>query len=327
MIRLILSDDEWLAAERVDQLLAREHAGSGVEVVVLDADAGGVSGLDEALSAQSLFATERVVVVRGAERLQAAGVRRLAETASGGAPHPPMVIVAVSERPPATLAKALQPLAKAERVARPKRGELVGWVAQRLRQAGVTHDKDVPGLLAEAVGTSLRDLAHAVDQLALRAGTGGTVGAEDARAAFPRLAEQPVWALYDALLARDGRRAYRVLHALLDQGNDPIAVLFALVGQNRHVIRAKSALERSPGMTESQLASALAVSPARAGVLRRQAAQVQWEWLVRLHHDCAAADFDLKGGDEVRIVGLLPAEIILERLLDHALPTVESARE
>lgn len=320
MIRLIAAEDEWLAAERVHQLVA--ECGEGAEVVHVHADASGVPGLQDALFSASLFASERLVIVEGAERLQSAGAKRLAEVLSraGGVD---VICAAVSERAPAAVQKALQPLARTERLSRPKRGELVAWVGQQLRKAGVTAHKDVPGLLVEALGSGLRDLAQATDQLALRAGKGGSVAPADVRAAYPGLAEQPVWALYDALLAREGRKAYRVLHALFEQGSDPIAILFAIVGQNRHVMRAKGVLERTPGCNDSALASALAVSPGRAGVLRRQAAQVGWDWLVRLHQACAAADFDLKGGDEVRIVGLLPPEIILERLLDHALPAIE----
>lgn len=320
-VHLICTQEPFAATELLDRLRASMPADA--EVLTLSAEGGEVPGLDEALFAPSLFAVDRLVVVRDAERLQAAGVKRIAEAAARGGLVGVLAAVAVSERPPAGLVKAMQGVAKIHRLTRPRRGELVGWVGRRLTAAGLSVSPDVPGLIVEAVGAGLGDLAQAVDQLAVRAGTGGTIGGDDVVEMFPRLAEQPVWALFDALSSGDGHKAFRVLHALLAQGEDPIGVLFALVSQLRYAMRARSVLDRSPGCADAQLASALGVSPGRAGVLRRQAGHLSWEWLIRVHEMCADADFQLKGGDEVRIVGVLPPEIVLERLVDRALPASE----
>jgi DNA polymerase-3 subunit delta len=317
-VHLILAEDEFLAGELVARL--RTAMPPDTEEIRLDPESGDLPNLEEALFAQSLFASERFVVIEQAERLQAAGIKRLYD-ALARTPPATIAVIAVSERVPAALLKAVQTFAKTHRVPRPKRGELVNWVAKRLQAAGATHDRESPGLLVEALGSNLHDLARAIDQLTTRT---NTVTKDDVHAHFPRVAEQPVWALFDALGQGDGRKAFRVLHALLDHGEDAIAILFPLVSQIRYVMRAKSAVERSPSLNESQLAQALGVSPGRAAVLRRQSARLSWEWLLRMHRLAAEADFDLKGGDEVRIVGVLPPEIVLERLVDAALPATET---
>ncbi len=60
MIELLWAQDEYLAHEALERL--ERSMPAGVELVALEADPGGVPGLGEALSAPSLFATERLVV-------------------------------------------------------------------------------------------------------------------------------------------------------------------------------------------------------------------------------------------------------------------------
>lgn len=318
MIELVWAEDEFLA----DEVAAGRRAAlpPDAETLQLSVEGGEIAGLEEALFAPSLFTASRLVIVRGAERLQSEGIRRLVEAAGRRGLVGDVLAVAVSERPPAALTKALAGLAEVRKLPRPKRGELIAWVQKRFRASKVSPGQDVPGLVLEAVGTNLRELAQAVDQLVTHAGPGGTVEREDVHRHFRTLADQPVWALFDAVCAADDQRAFRVLRALLEQGDDPIAVLFALVSQLRAVMRAKAALEREPSLNEVELAQVLGVSPGRAAVLRKQAGRLAWPWMLRLHAACASADFELKGGDEVKVVGVLPPEIVLERLVDEALP-------
>lgn len=322
-VHVVVSEDDFLVSETVASLLGEPGS---AEVVHLTADSGGVPGLEDALFAQSLFASSRHVVIGGTERLASQSTERLIGALSRPLAADLVVVTVTGERPPAALMKGLEGVGRVQRLATPRRGEVIAWVRSRLKDAGLAADRETPGQLVEALGTDLRGLAQAVEQLGVRVGDSRSVGKGDVLALFPKLAEQPVWALYDALFARDGRKAYAVLHNLFDSGNDAIGILFAVASQNRLVMRAKSAVERSPSLSESQLAQAIGASVGRAAVVRRQAGQLSWEWLVRLHGLCAQADFDLKGGDEVRIVGLLPSEMILERLVDAALPAIEPIR-
>jgi DNA polymerase III delta subunit len=132
---------------------------------------------------------------------------------------------------------------------------------------------------------------------------------------FSLAGEQPIWVLFDAIVRHEGPKAFDILRRVIRQGDEPLAVLFAIVSQVRYLIRAKSLLEREP-MDESQLARALGVSAGRAAVLRRQAARLTWEWLLATHRLLAAADYDLKGGEEGAV---LPPEVVLERVVAGAL--------
>lgn len=319
MIHFVWSPEELLASERAAQIVA--ETAPEAELKSLEAEATTVPGLEQALFAPSLFTAERAVVVRRAERLNAAAVRELAAALEAEPVADPVCVVAVSERPPAALQRALEAMGRVHRLPRPRRGELTGWVAARMKAAGIVPTGNAAGTLVELVGSRLGDLAQAVEQLAARAGRGGRIRPEHVTAHAPRSAEQPVWRLFDAVAAGDATGAFGILRRLLEQGDEPIALLFALVSQVRLIMRARSVGERQPSVSEADLARQLGVSPGRASVVRRQAAQLSWEWLVAVHELLAEADVELKGGEEG---AALPPEIVLERLVDAAVRTGRS---
>ncbi len=312
MIQLIWAQDEFLAAELVDDLTAK--AGPDDEVVTLVCD-GGIPGLEEALFASSLFAKHRYVVIRKAEALRKADVERLATALQSSAADPDVAIVVTSDFSPTALIRALQDVATLSKLPRPRRGELVAWVAKRMKFAGLAPDNQAAGSLVEAVGEGLRDLAQAIDQLALRLGKRGAVTRDEVLTQFSLQAEQPIWVLFDAIVRHEGQKAFETLRRSLRAGDAPLAILGAVVSQVRYLIRAKSVMGRNP-IGDDELAKVLTVSPGRAAVLRRQASRLSWPWLLRVHRLLAEADFEIKGGEDGAV---LPADIVLERVVAGAL--------
>jgi DNA polymerase-3 subunit delta len=311
VIVLISSQDELLATESAQEAAAKVSADA--EHVSIDAEAG-LDGLEEALFAGSLFASERVVVVRNAESLTKSGIERLAAALHRDGLPSIVVVVAVSERSPNQLLSSLHDVAETRKLARPRRGELAAWVNKRMKAAGLAAGRDAATTLVEAVGESLRDLAQAVDQLALR-GKSGRLERDDILEHFALSAEQPIWVLFDAIVRHEGPKAFESLGRLLAAGDSPLPVLGAIVSQVRGVMRAKGLIERS-AVRDDDLSRTLGVSAGRAAVLRRQSARLTWEWLMAVHRLCADADHEIKGGEDGAV---LPAEIVLERLVAGAL--------
>lgn len=314
MIRLIWSSDELLATEATAEACA--EVGADAELLSIDAD-NGLDSLDEALFAGSLFSARRVVLVRNAEGLSKSGVEQLAGALHREGQPDGVIVVAVSERVPNQLIGALEGVAEVKRLARPRRGELAAWVIKRMKAAGLTPGRDAATTLIEAVGERLRDLAQAIDQIALRTGRGGRVERDQILDQFALTGDQPIWVLFDAMVRHEGPKAFDSLRRLLAHGDEPLPLLGAIVSQVRGVIRAKSVLERNT-VRDSELAKALAVSEGRAAVLRRQCGRLTWDWLLSVHRLCAEADVELKGGDDGS-GAVLPAQVVLERLVAGAL--------
>jgi DNA polymerase III subunit delta len=313
VIKVVWSQDDLLAEELVEE--STSSVGADGEVLVLDAD-GGLDGLEEAIFAGSLFASERLVVVRNAESLRKAELERLAAALTRDVVPADVIVVAVSERVPTTLTNALKGVGESVRLQRPRRGELVAWVNKRLKRTGLTVGRDVGAALTDAFGENLRDIAQAIEQLALRAGKGGHIEKSDVLEHFSRQAEQPMWVLFDAIVRHDGTKAFETLRRLLAHGDEPLPMLGAIVSQVRGIIRTKSIVERSPHLREGEIAKALGVSEGRAGVMRRQSARLSWDWLVAVHRLCAQADFELKGGEDGAV---LPPDVVMERVVAGAL--------
>lgn len=317
MIHLVWAQDELLAEEQTDELLP-----SGPEVLTFAADETDTAALMEALRAPSLFGPDRVVVVRHAEHLNAAAVDALAEALQGEIVPQVVVVSAVTDREPKRLVKTLGEIAEVHRLRTPRRRELISWVEGRMKAYGLTPGAGAANTFVEAVGSGLRDLDHAIAQIATRAGKKAKVEREHVLAHFRGASEKPIWELFDALVKRDTKEAFSVLRALLDHGDDPIPIVFALVSQARAIMRAKGLLDRSGPLTDDDLAHALGVSRGRAAVVSRQAARIGWEWLLELYDVCAEADVELKGGEDGAV---LPPEIVLERLVGRITGADQSA--
>jgi DNA polymerase III subunit delta len=312
-VQILWSQDDLLSEEHVEE--ATSKVGPDGEVLVLDADRG-LDGLEEALFAGSLFASERLVVLRNAEALKKAELERLATALHAEVVPADVIVVAVAERVPTMLLNALKDTGQVVRMQRPRRGELINWVNKRLKRSGLQAGRDVGPTLVESLGENLRDIAQAIEQLELRAGKGGRVERADVLEHFKPAAEQPMWVLFDAIVRHDGEKAFETLRRLLAHGDEPLPMLGAIVSQIRGIIRTKSIVERSPHLREGEVAKALGVSEGRAGVMRRQSSRLSWDWLVAVHRLCAEADFELKGGEDGAV---LPPDVVMERVVAGAL--------
>jgi DNA polymerase-3 subunit delta len=309
----VWSQDDLLASEVVEEAVAA--VGRDGEVVTIDCDTS-IEGVEEAIFAGSLFAAERLVVIRNAHVLRKADVERLATALHADTVPVDVVITAVSDRVPSQLLDAVKGVAEVVRLQRPRRGELVNWVNKRLKREGLNAGRDVAATLVEALGDNLRDIAQAIEQLALRVGRGGRVERADVLQHFTPQADQPIWVLFDAIVKHDGMKAFDTLRRLFAHGDEPLPVLGALVSQVRGIIRTKSIVERSPQSSDRDIAKELGITEGRAGVMRRQSTRLSWDWLLAVHRLFAQADFELKGGEDGAV---LPGDIVLERVVAGAL--------
>jgi DNA polymerase III subunit delta len=311
--RIVWSQDELLSVEVVDDAVATMSGGG--EVITIDGDVG-IDGIEEAVFAGSLFATEKLVVVRNAQALRKADLERLAGVLNAENVPADVIVVATAERTPTQLLNALKGSGEVVRLMRPRRGELVNWVNKRLKRTGVATGRDAGASFVEAVGENLFDLAQAIDQLALRVGRGGRVERKDVLEHFTPQSEQPIWVLFDAIVRHEGTKAFGTLSRLLARGDEPLPILGALISQIRGIMRTKSLIERSPDLSDGDIARALGFTEGRVAVMRRQTSRLSWDWLVGVHRLCAQADFELKGGEDGAV---LPGDIVIERVVAGAL--------
>jgi DNA polymerase-3 subunit delta len=114
--------------------------------------------------------------------------------------------------------------------------ELPGWIAGRMRAAGLQPDPDVVALIAGRVEGNLLAAGQEIEKLRLLLGE-GPVSVEDVSKAVADSSRYDVYKLADAALGGDATRAVRILGGLRSEGVEPVIVMWALTRELRTLSR------------------------------------------------------------------------------------------
>lgn len=114
--------------------------------------------------------------------------------------------------------------------------EYLRWRGCRIEPAALTH-------LVNLVGTSMGRLVNEIDKLASYA-EGGFINNAAIQELVPRAREHSTFELWDAIMDRDRKRGLRLMHRLLDDKTEPLAIVGALGGLYRRLLHAKDLIAR-----------------------------------------------------------------------------------
>ena len=293
----LLSGDPFLASEALERVRA-EAATDPLSEVAFDA-AAAATELLEALETPSLLGGMRLVVVHGAHELkkdQADALKGYLESPSS---YAVLVLVAAGKTKLDDVAKKLGGFIGLDP---PKGRRLVAWVREQASGHGLRLDDRGGWALIDTVGNELRDLDGALAQLVTALGPGARATAADVHRAFPRLADERIFAFTDAVGERRVPAAMTALRRLLDQGDEPLLVFGALVAHVRRLLTARRHADQGAGA----VAAMLGMPAWRAERVQRQARSYREEELISAMGVLAETDLEMKGGD-------LPPEAALER--------------
>ena len=279
-----MSDSEFLASLELDRV--RTHwtsKGFSVEII----SAAEPLTVMNALDTPSLFGDGRFVIVRGS----AAELEPLAERLAAWADAPPEGIVAalVTGRA-AKLRKALGARAEVIEAESPKPWEVADWLVRYVKGTGRIMSKEAAGALVEAIGSDLRELATAAEQLSMS--TTGSIGPDQVARLFRGL-ESQLYTFLDAVLQRDRGAALRHLGALLGAGEHPLVMHAALAKQ----FRALAAAKESGNAPAAGLAKELDLSVGYVNRAQRHGRNFDAGEVRRAFRLLADADLLLKGGE------------------------------
>ena len=138
------------------------------------------------------------------------------------------------------------------------------WVTSALREWQQTIEPGALRLLLSRVGTDLRRLQIEVEKLSLMIGDSGVIRLSQVEMMTPKLAEESVFHLTDAVAARDARRATEILRELLEeQLESPYRIFPLIVRQFRMIWQTKVLLDAGwkPRQDPMQFSTALAILP------------------------------------------------------------------
>ena len=246
-VYLVAGDEPLQVLEAADAVrsAARERGHATREVI--EADKGFDWGrLAAEASSLSLFGDRRLVELRLASaRPGTEGAKAIGEYAA----CPPedvvlLVLMPKLERDQTRSAwfKAIDAAGAILQIWPPDAGRLPGWIAQRMRQRGLTPAPGVAEMLAERSEGNLLACAQEIEKLVLLQGA-GPVTAEQLASAVADSARFDVYGLVDNALSGSAARSLRMLRGLRAEGTAETLVLWALARETRMLAEISAALE------------------------------------------------------------------------------------
>jgi DNA polymerase III subunit delta len=299
---LIHGDDHGRIAERRAKLRAvaeTESGSAGIEV--LEGEAASPEGVAAALSAMTLGAGRRFVIVEGVERWKEADLDELEAVLGAMPPDTTVAFFAREETKTQTPQRLHDAVAKAggdiaaEQTVKP--WELPKWVAARARDLGLEPDAGAAKALVQRVGERQQRLLRELEKLALSLGPGGTFAGDELEDLAASSAERRSWTLADALVAGDGPAATRIYLELRAQGERLTGLLFQMARRLREAIDVADRLEA--GESSAQVRRGLRMPPKAAERFVADVERTDRDALRRALEHVADLELDSRGGRAV----------------------------
>jgi DNA polymerase III subunit delta len=266
---LIAGDDEAKISRARGRLRDRaEREGGPGALEIFDAEgrrSPDVDAVVSSLAAISLIASRRYLLIDGIEGWGKADAERAVE-ALGQLPPETTVALVAHGKTPAGIAKAVEK-AGGELLTfeLPRARDLPKQLVADARELGFDLDPRAARLLVERLGPRPMRLRTELERLALWAGEGGGVEADDLDAMIADTSEEAIWTLADAVVAGDEAETMRVAERLVSQGEALPRIVYALAPRLRQALKAASELEA--GRPASEVAKGLSMHPYAAKML------------------------------------------------------------
>ena len=291
-VTLVVGEEEFLVDRNVHDLIAAARdAGLGGDIHDLDGAALGPGEL-ESLTSPSLFGGGCVLVVRSAQNAS----KDVAAELTRYLAHPPADVVLVLTHAGGAKGKELLASVKATgaRVIEcPKVtrfAERLDFIRAEFRRAGQRADDGAARALLDAVGSDLRELAAACDQLA--ADTEGSINEAVVARYYRGRAEATGFTVADRAVEGHLAQALEQLRWALATGVSPVLICSALAQGVRLLGRVGSAPR---GVSSVALAAEVGAPPWKIDRVRQQLRGWQPNGIARALRAVAEADAQVKG--------------------------------
>lgn len=222
-VHFVLGEEEFLAERATKAII--EAAGPAAEVTTLRAGEVNEGELVMATS-PSLFAEERVVVVKHAELAGKEPTQILLEACVNPAPGMTLIIEHTGGGRQKAMVKKFEKIAEVHDATPLRDGDRRSFVTNEFRRHGVRPTPDVVAALLESVGSDLRELSSAVGQLV--ADTEGEITVASVRQYYVGVAEVAGFDIADQAVAGRADRALASTRRALQLGTSPVAIAAAL---------------------------------------------------------------------------------------------------
>jgi len=195
----------------------------------------------DAANQMPMMSARRIVVVRDFDKIKEDEQELVLAYLKNPAATTTMVVQAVSPDKRRKLTAALMKTCEVVTFDFLDEGRARRWAEDRLKQSGCRIEPAAVSLLIGLVGTGLTRLVNELEKLAAHA-DGGTINSAAVQELVPRAREHTSWELWDAINARDRKRALKLMQRLLND-SDALPILGALASLYRRLLTGKQLIE------------------------------------------------------------------------------------
>ena len=259
-----LTGDEPFLIDRFLEALRRVVLGpggdNGFNLELLDAKEKGLGAVVDGARTVPMFATRRLLVVRGIQDLKSEQLEPLLPYIKD--PNPSTCLVLVASGKVDARWKVFQGLKKAGHLhefARLRDWQLGDWLAGEARRKGLSVARDALAALAESAGPDLGRLSLCLEQVALYAGEGTPITGAHVEAVVPESRERGIFELTKAIGAGRTPQAMHLLGALVRNREPALRIQFMLLRQLRQIWRAKELLAQA--VPRQEMAAQVGINP------------------------------------------------------------------
>jgi len=323
-VYLFYGEEDYLRRQAVHELTRRLLPGEAAQFNfdLLDGEETSLEQVISLAQAPPFLSSRRLVVVRHAPyfagRGKKAGAVGMAGTAGADTPAEEeakekpeeKAFLAYLQNPAATaclvletghpvdqrkkIFKAVQKAGQAIEFAHLKNEDLNRWL---LKQAARAQKKMAPGtaeLIIGRVGQSMTLLSNELQKLIAYTGENSVITSEDVRQVTPRLVEENIFAVVDALGERRAKRALTGIRDLLAAGEPPPVILAMVARQFRLLLQVKELAAK--GDQPAEISKQLGVPPFVAKKISAQSKNFSFAQLEQTLEQLLAFDVAIKSG-------------------------------
>lgn len=247
-----------------------------------------------AIPALSLTQTRRYLLADGVEKWRDKQTESVAAAITALPPDLTVVLIARAKAPSKLLKAVKGAGGEVHHFEAPKARELPRQLVADAQAFGFQLDPGAARMLVERMGASPVRLRNELERLALWAGPGGEVSAEDLEAMVTDTSEAAVWSLSDALLEGDEASAQRLAEQLIAQGENVTGLVYGLASRLRGACAAAAQL--AEGVPPKQVESSLKMHPYAAKQLVGRVRNADLDDLRRATESLAELELWCRGG-------------------------------
>ena len=170
--------------------------------------------------------------------------------------------------------------------------DLPGWIAKRMRDAGLRPEKEAVRMIADRVEGNLLAAQQEIEKLCLLH-SDGEITLEDVADAVVNSSRYDVYKLTDAAVAGNAPRALKILGGLRNEGVEPVIVAWALTRELRMLAGIRASQDRGVDLGTAMRKSG--VWQNRQGLVRSCIGRHDTAGLYRLLQKAGQTDAAAKG--------------------------------